>query len=85
MNPKKQIGLVAFVIAAIASVWSFARFTSLEGKLCSWSTPFCEYEVNTLIGVGIAGVLVLVGLKLIYSKDSAETKTGVTPNESLKE
>jgi hypothetical protein len=67
INPKAMltIGIIACVIGGVLGVWVITRFTSFAGQLHSWSPPFSEYEVVTLVGLGAVAIFVIVGLILL--------------------
>lgn len=64
----KQLGIVLVVLGGGIGLWVYTRFTSLMGKMCSWSPPFSSFEAFTLIGAIIALVLITFGLIMLTSK-----------------
>lgn len=62
MENVKTIGIIMTVIGGAIGLWVFTRFTSMAGKFHTWQPPFTEYEITTLIGGGIALILIIIGL-----------------------
>ncbi len=58
-------GVILCVIGGAIGVWVITRFTTFAGKLHSWSPPFTEYEIITLVGLGVAAMFIIVGLILL--------------------
>ena len=62
---EKIIGIILCVLGVAVGIWVITRVTGLAGQLHSWSPPFTEYEIATLVGGGIAAIFVIVGLILL--------------------
>lgn len=74
MNSKQQVGVVLLVAAGVAGFWSYNRYSSLVGQMHSWSPPFNQFEVYTIVG-GLLGVLFLVaGLRMVNAKKSEKSE-----------
>ena len=58
-------GVIFCVLGVVSVIWVISRFTSLAGKLHTWEPPFTEYEIITLVGVGITALFLIVGLILL--------------------
>ena len=66
------------VIGGVLGVWVITRFTSFAGQLHSWSPPFSEYEVVTLVGLGAAAIFVIVGLILLMLGFTRKSESHLT-------
>jgi hypothetical protein len=64
----KPLGIIFTVIGGVVLIWVITRFTSFAGQLHSWSPPFAEYEIITLVGAGISVFLIIFGLICISKK-----------------
>jgi len=62
MEQAKTMGIILTVIGGAIGLWVFTRVTSMAGKFHSWQPPFTEYETTTLVGGGIALILIIIGL-----------------------
>ncbi len=49
-------------------LWVFLGLTSFAGRSHTWSPPFSEYEITTLIASGIAILLVVAGIIALEKK-----------------
>lgn len=58
----KTLGIIFTILGGTAGLWAFIRSTSFAGQIHSWQPPFTSYEVTTIIGAGIAVVLLIVGI-----------------------
>ncbi|HIE26868.1 TPA: SHOCT domain-containing protein [Candidatus Poribacteria bacterium] len=80
IEPKAMltIGIIVCVIGGVLGVWVITRFTSFAGQLHSWSPPFSEYEVVTLVGLGAAAIFVIVGLILLMLGFTRKSESHLT-------
>ena len=67
-NQNRIIGVILCVLGVAAGIWVIVRFTSLVGKLHTWSPPFDEYEIITFVGLGISVVLLILGIIMLILK-----------------
>lgn len=75
MNVKQQTGVVLLVAAVAAGVWSYGRYSSLVGQLHSWSPPFDQFEVYTIVGGLVAMLCLVSGLRMVGGKKPEKTGT----------
>ncbi|WP_438483171.1 hypothetical protein [Oleiharenicola lentus] len=68
MNAKQQTGVVLLVAAVIAGVWSYNRYSGLMGQLHSWSPPFDQFEVYTIVGALVGALCLVAGLRMVSAK-----------------
>lgn len=81
MSSKKITGIVLIVISVALIIWAITRITSFAGQLHSWSPPFSDYEVVTLVVGVIALILLIVGILLILWKNkNVSTNTSDSAN-----
>jgi hypothetical protein len=66
----KNLGIVLTVTGLGVGIWALTRVTSTAGQFFTWSPPFSEYEIATLVGAGISAVLLIVGLISLTSRRS---------------
>jgi len=64
----KTVGIVLTVISGSLIFWVYSRFTSLMGRLHSWSPPFTEYETTTIAVGVIAVIMLIVGIRSLIKK-----------------
>ncbi len=62
MKPGKTTGIICTVLGGAFGLWAVARLSSIIGLQQNWAPPLTEYEVVTLIGAGVAALLLIVGL-----------------------
>jgi hypothetical protein len=58
----KSTAIILIMLGAAVAVWAFTRVTSPAGQLYTWEPPFAKYELTTLLGFGVAVVLLTAGL-----------------------
>lgn len=75
MNAKQQIGVVLLVAAVAAGVWSYNRYSSLVGQLHSWSPPFDQFEVYTIVGALVAALCLVAGLRMVSDKKPQKSES----------
>lgn len=68
MQQEKTKGIILTIIGGAIGVWVFTRLTSFAGQLKTWAPPFTGYEVSTLVGAGIALILIIVGVIKLTKK-----------------
>ena len=70
MKEDRTVGIFLMIAGGMLGVWVFMSLTSYAGRLYTWSPPFSEYEVTTLIAGGIAIALVIAGIIALEKKRS---------------
>jgi len=66
--PLKSLGIVLVVTGAGIGLWVYSRFTSLYGKMHSWSPPFDQFEITTMITAVVSMALIAIGLIQLTKK-----------------
>jgi TRAP-type C4-dicarboxylate transport system permease large subunit len=62
MRDTKTTGIVETVAGGALALWVYVRFTNVAGQLHTWSAPFDDYELNTLLVGALAFLLLVAGV-----------------------
>ncbi len=74
-----SVGLV--LVGGGGLFWVFIRMTNLVGRLHTWSPPFDNYELTTLLGGVVALLSLAVGIRKLMGKPQNGTLAGCSsPN-----
>ena len=59
------IGVVITVIGGGLGMWAYSRYSSIVGQLHTFTPPFTQYEIITMVVGGVGLGLIVIGLILL--------------------
>lgn len=68
---KKTLGIILSVLGFAGVIFAYSRVTSLYGQMHTWSPPFTDYEISTIVIGVVAIVLLIIGI-IFWSKKPAD-------------